>query len=42
MAIRCAASPYFYLRFKVNREETEGKRLFELGDGAWNIPKLHS
>jgi hypothetical protein len=37
-----AASPSFYLTFKVNREETQGKLLFELGDGASDISKLHS
>jgi two-component sensor histidine kinase len=35
-----AASRSFYLTFKVNRDETQGKLLFELGDGAWDIPKL--
>jgi len=35
-----AASRSFYLTFKVNRDETQGKLLFELGNGAWDIPKL--
>ena len=35
-----AASRSFYLTFKVSRNETQGKLLFELGDGAWDIPKL--
>ena len=35
-----AASRSFYLTFKVNRSETQGKLLFELGNGAWDIPKL--
>jgi two-component sensor histidine kinase len=35
-----AASRSFYLTFKVNRDETQGRLLFELGDGAWDIPKL--
>jgi chemotaxis protein methyltransferase CheR len=35
-----AASRSFYLTFKVNRNETQGKLLFELGDGVWDIPKL--
>jgi len=35
-----AASRSFYLTFKVSRDETQGKLLFELGDGAWDIPKL--
>jgi hypothetical protein len=37
-----AASPSFYLTFKVNRQETQGKLLSELGGGAWDIPRLHS
>ena len=35
-----AASRSFYLTFKVNRDQTQGKLLFELGDGAWDIPRL--
>jgi nitrogen-specific signal transduction histidine kinase len=35
-----AASRSFYLTFRVDRNETQGKHLFELGDGAWDIPKL--
>jgi two-component sensor histidine kinase len=35
-----AASRSFYMTFRVNRSETQGKLLFELGDGAWDIPKL--
>jgi two-component sensor histidine kinase len=35
-----AASRSFYLTFKVNRNETQGKLLFELGGCAWDIPKL--
>jgi two-component sensor histidine kinase len=35
-----AASRSFYLTFRVNRNETQGKLLFELGNGAWDIPKL--
>jgi two-component sensor histidine kinase len=35
-----AASRSFYLTFKVDRGETQGKLLFELGGGAWDIPKL--
>jgi two-component sensor histidine kinase len=37
-----AASRSFYRTFKVNREDTEGRLLYELGDGAWDIPKLRS
>jgi PAS domain-containing protein len=35
-----AASRSFYRTFRVDRNETQGKLLFELGDGAWDIPKL--
>ena len=35
-----AAGRSFYLKFKVNPDITEGKPLYELGDGEWNIPKL--
>jgi chemotaxis protein methyltransferase CheR len=35
-----AASRSFYLTFKVNPDDTEGKLLYELGDGEWDIPKL--
>jgi two-component sensor histidine kinase len=35
-----AASRSFYLTFKVNPDNTEGKLLYELGDGEWDIPKL--
>src|ERR1700722_3354880 len=35
-----AASRSFYSTFKVSPEDTQGKLLYELGDGQWNIPKL--
>jgi chemotaxis protein methyltransferase CheR len=35
-----AASRSFYSTFKVDRTDTEGKLLYELGGGEWNIPKL--
>ena len=35
-----AASRSFYLTFKVNADDTQGKLLYELGDGQWDIPKL--
>ncbi len=34
------ASRSFYRTFKVTPESTEGKLLYELGDGEWDIPKL--
>jgi nitrogen-specific signal transduction histidine kinase len=35
-----SANRTFYLIFQVNKEETEGKLVYELGNGQWNIPKL--
>jgi PAS domain S-box-containing protein len=35
-----AASRSFYWTFAVTRQKTEGRLLFELGDGQWNIPEL--
>ncbi|MFP4003239.1 MAG: PAS domain S-box protein [Alphaproteobacteria bacterium] len=35
-----SANETFYDTFKVSREETEGRSLFELGNGEWNIPRL--
>jgi PAS domain S-box-containing protein len=32
----------FYRTFRVKPEETEGKHIYELGDGQWNIPKLRA
>src|SRR5581483_1965245 len=34
------ANRSFYLRFKVEPVETLGRKLYELGNGQWNIPKL--
>src|ERR1700730_11800998 len=36
------ASRSFYRTFKVGPEDTEGRLLYELGDGHWDIPKLRS
>jgi two-component sensor histidine kinase/PAS domain-containing protein len=36
-----AASRSFYSAFKVSPEDTEGRLLYTLGDGQWDIPKLH-
>jgi two-component sensor histidine kinase len=36
------ASRSFYRTFKVSAENTEGRLLYELGDGEWNIPKLRA
>src|ERR1700684_1462590 len=35
-----AASRSFYSAFKVSPEETQGRFLYALGDGQWDIPKL--
>lgn len=35
-----AASQSFYLRFRVKAEHTQGKLLYDLGEGRWDIPKL--
>jgi len=34
------ASRSFYRAFDVTRQETEGRPVYELGDGQWNIPSL--
>lgn len=35
-----AANEAFYELFQVDRKNTEGKIIYELGNGQWNIPKL--
>ena len=35
-----SASRAFYETFKVGRDETIGRHLYELGDGQWDIPEL--
>src|SRR5664279_1277354 len=35
-----AASRSFYSAFKVTPEDTQGKLLYALGNGQWDIPKL--
>ena len=34
------ASRSFYRRFRVTSDETLGRRIYELGNGQWNIPAL--
>jgi two-component system CheB/CheR fusion protein len=34
------ANPSFYRTFKVSKEETEKRPLYELGNGQWDIPSL--
>ncbi len=36
------ANPTFYSVFHVEREETEGRFIFDLGNGQWNIPRLRT
>ncbi len=35
-----SANEAFYGVFQILREETEGRHIYELGDGQWNIPQL--
>ncbi len=37
-----AASRSFYLTFRVSRYETQGRLLYALGDGQWDIPGLRA
>ena len=36
-----AASRSFYQTFKVSPHDTQGRLLYALGDGQWDIPQLH-
>jgi chemotaxis protein methyltransferase CheR len=36
-----AASRSFYSTFRVDVDDTQGRLLYALGDGQWDIPKLH-
>jgi two-component system, chemotaxis family, CheB/CheR fusion protein len=36
------ANPKFYRMFKVKPEDTVGRRIYDLGNGQWDIPKLRS
>jgi PAS domain S-box-containing protein len=35
-----SAHPSFYQNFRVTPDETEGRFIYDLGDGQWNIPAL--
>lgn len=35
-----SANREFYVQFHASKEETEGRLLYDLGSGQWNIPKL--
>ena len=37
-----SASRGFFQQFKAKPEETIGRRIYELGNGQWNIPKLRT
>ena len=37
-----AASRSFYVKFATNPVDSQGKHLYELGDGEWDIPKLRA
>lgn len=37
-----SANEAFYEHFKVNRGETEGRLIYDLGNGQWNIPALRT
>jgi PAS domain S-box-containing protein len=35
-----SANRTFYAFFQVTKEETEGKRVYDLGNGQWDVPQL--
>jgi len=37
-----AASRSFYVTFRVRRQDTQGRMLYALGDGQWDIPALRA
>jgi two-component system, chemotaxis family, CheB/CheR fusion protein len=37
-----AVNPVFYEHFQVSPEETTGRLIYELGNGQWDIPELHT
>ena len=37
-----SANPIFYETFRVSKEQTEHKFIYELGNGQWNISELKS
>jgi signal transduction histidine kinase/DNA-binding response OmpR family regulator len=37
-----AANNAFYEAFRVSQEETEGRRIYELGNGQWGLPSLRT
>jgi PAS domain-containing protein len=37
-----AASRFFYQTFKIGRHDVQGRPVYALDDGRWNIPELRS
>lgn len=37
-----AASRSFYVKFATNPDDSQGKHLYELGNGEWDIPRLRA
>lgn len=37
-----AANESFYILFQVKPDDTEGKKVYDLGNGQWDIPKLRN
>jgi len=37
-----SANPVFFRVFKVSADDTIGRRIFELGDQQWDIPRLRT
>ena len=37
-----SANPAFYQLFQVRPAETIGQRIYQLGNGQWDIPALHT
>ena len=37
-----AASRSFYVKFETNPDDSQGKHLYELGNGEWDIPRLRA
>ena len=35
------ANRAFYSRFQLSKDETEGRRIYDVGNGQWDIPDLH-
>jgi len=38
----CSANRSFYRTFRRSPPDTEGRLVYELGDGQWDIPRLHT